>query len=677
MKKFLKKYSFIFLLINVFSFFTLKPTIAAIIPNDPDFNKQEYLQQINISDAWEKTTGSSDVVVAVIDSGVYLDHPDLKENIWVNSDEIPNDGIDNDNNGYIDDYNGWDFVTDTNDPNPKIVSDYSKAGISHGTFVAGIIAGSGNNNLGITGVSWRSKIMPLRALDGLGNGEFTNVVKAIDYAVNNGADIINFSLVTFNNDQALAEAITNAYQKGKIMVAAAGNDILFVPGVDGGFDLDFFPFYPVCLDGTNNDILGVASLDKNDVKSLFSNYGAACVDVSAPGENFYGLNYYNPLLPDFRNYYIQGWSGTSLAAPVVSGAAALVKSLRPELSAAQIYDLIINSGDDLNPKNPNHLNQLGKKINLKNLLNQAAATISITNRKVVIAPVKNDLPLITIYDLDGTKEEEFYAYSVKFKGGVNLATGNIKSDWPEEIVTAAGSGGGPHIRVFNQQGNLLSQFFAYDSNFFGGVKVTTIKYNNESEEKIVTAPQSNFKPLIRIFDNAGNILKEFLAFEEDYLKGVNIATGDVNGDGIEEIIASKIADGNQVKIFDQAGDLLSQFETYDPSVQGINLAIADIDNDNKSEIVVAPFSNSSTKVKIFDDWGNLKKQFQAFATNYTGGINLAASDIDLDGQVEVLTTPNGNHPPEIKIYSVDGNLKIDIPLTASEFNHGINLTTVN
>ena len=656
---------------------SINPAEAAITPNDPEVNKQEYLGQISAFAAWEKTTGSNEVVIAVIDSGVYLDHPDLKDNIWVNADEIPNDGIDNDNNGYIDDYHGWDFLTETPDPNPKIESGYNVAGISHGTFVAGIIAASGNNNLGISGISWRSKIMPLRVLDSQGNGESENIIKAINYAVNNGADIINFSIVTFDYSQDLTDAISNAYQEGKILVAAAGNETLIFAGQDAGYDLDFFPFYPVCLNGDNNDILGVASVDKNDVKSLFSNYGQTCVDLSAPGEEFFGLNYYNPLIPEFRNYYLDGWSGTSLATPVVSGGAALVKSLRPELAASQIYDLLINSGDDINNKNPTHLNQLGKRINLKNLINQAEESLNISNRKIVVSPTINNLPIVAVYDLDGTKENEFYAYNIKFKGGVNLAVGNVKSDWSEEIVTAAGKTGGPHIRVFNKQGNIISQFFAYEPNFTGGVKVAIIKYQNESERKIITAPQSNFKPQIKIFDYHGNLLKEFLTFEENYLGGLNLAVADVNGDGFEEILVTKAVAGSQVRIFNQEGNLLSQFEAFDITIQGLNLAAADIDNDGQAEIIVAPTNNSEGKVKIFDDLGNLKKQFTAFETTYNGGVNLSASDVDLDGQTEILATPNNNYPPKVKIYSPEGNLKFNIPVFSSEFNQGLEISTSN
>lgn len=669
-----KKYYFIFIIIIlIFS----QKVQALIIPNDPDLSKLTYLNQIAAFDAWEKTTGSEEVIVAVIDSGVDIDHPDLKGNIWTNPLEIPNDNLDNDKNGYIDDRQGWDFITNTPDPRPKIINSYSPTGISHGTFIAGIIAAKGNNNQGITGISWHSKIMPLRVLDSEGSGNPEDIVKAIDYAVKNGADILNFSLTSPVADPALELAIDNAYQQGRIIIAAAGNEAILFAGVDFGYNLDFTSFYPVCHDGDNNQVIGVAAVDENDIKSLFSNYGNSCVDLSAPGENFYGLNYYNPIFPEFRNYYLTGWSGTSMSAPLVSGAAALVKSIRPELAVSQVYDLLINSGDSINLKNLFYFNQLGKRLNIKKLLDQALATISTVNRKIVVAAAKNNLPTVAIYDLDGSKKEEFYAYSQKFTGGVNLTVGNVKSDWPEEIITAAGSGGGPHLRIFNQQGQLISQFFAYPANFSGGVNIVTIKYNSESEEKIITAPQSNYPPLIKIFDYHGNLLKEFLVFENNYQQGVNLASGDINGDGIEEIIVSKANHGSLVRIFTSTGNLLSQFEAFGSAVNGLNLTSADIDNDQIEEIIVAPVNNAKGQVKIFDYRGNLKSQFLAFENNYFGGINLTASDIDLDQEVEILATPNNNHSPMVKVYSPSGNLKMSIPVFSPIFNQGIKVSSIN
>ena len=175
----------------VTSFFILflvfaEPVLAAIMPNDPYYKNQWYLAKIRADSAWEKITESPDMVIAVIDSGIDINHPDLKDNIWHNNKEIAGNGKDDDKNGFIDDTNGWDFITNTPDPSPKFSAGWTEAGVSHGTMVAGIIAARGNNGIGVAGVTWRTKIMPLRVLNDKGDGKISDVIRAIDYAVKNG-----------------------------------------------------------------------------------------------------------------------------------------------------------------------------------------------------------------------------------------------------------------------------------------------------------------------------------------------------------------------------------------------------------------------------------------------------------------------------------------------------------
>jgi subtilisin family serine protease len=190
-----KKISRYLIVLELIGFLFCPGLLLAKTANDPLNGFQYYLDPIQAEAAWDYTTGSRSVVVAVIDTGVDIDHPDIYENIWRNIDEVPGDGIDNDHNGYIDDYQGWDFVNDEADPNPKFDSEYSELGLDHGTMVAGIIGARGNNNYGLTGINWEVSIMPLLALNGNGSGENGVVAAAIDYAIANGADIINLSLV--------------------------------------------------------------------------------------------------------------------------------------------------------------------------------------------------------------------------------------------------------------------------------------------------------------------------------------------------------------------------------------------------------------------------------------------------------------------------------------------------
>ncbi len=219
---------------------------------------------IGAQEAWGITTGSSDVVIAVIDTGVDYNHPDLSANIWTNPGEIAGNGIDDDGNGYVDDVRGWDFVDDDNDP---IDSN------DHGTHVAGTIAAAGNNSTGVTGVSWAAKIMVLRFLDVFGSGTTADAVSAIEYANAKGAHVINNSWEGAGFSQALKDAIDAS---SAVVVCAAGND---------GTDNDSSPHYPASYVSSN--IIAVAATGQDDNLAYFSNYGAISVDVAAPGTNIF------------------------------------------------------------------------------------------------------------------------------------------------------------------------------------------------------------------------------------------------------------------------------------------------------------------------------------------------------------------------------------------------------
>lgn len=271
------------------------------LPNDIHFNQLWHLDNtgqtinglaglrgadIDARAAWNIETGSSDVVIAVIDTGVAYEHPDLWGNTWLNQDEIPDNGIDDDKNGYIDDIHGWDFVSDDNNP-----SDYSSSG--HGTHVAGTIAATGDNNVGVTGVMWRAQIMPLQVLNF--NGTTTSafsIVDAIDYAINNDARIINMSLGGGGFSTSDYEIIALANEKGILVVVAAGNG-----GGDGiGDNNDFTPSYPASYDLPN--IISVAATDSRDVISSYSNYGPVSVDIAAPGGSGSAPHIFSTLPPE-------------------------------------------------------------------------------------------------------------------------------------------------------------------------------------------------------------------------------------------------------------------------------------------------------------------------------------------------------------------------------------------
>lgn len=305
-------------------------TPAQMTPDDPGYAQMYALNNtgqtggtpdadIDAPAAWQTTTGGPQTVVAVIDSGVDIDHPDLRDNIWRNVDEVPGNGRDDDGNGYVDDVNGWDFFHGD-------ASVYDAAdGDEHGTHVAGTIAAVGDNSTGVTGVSWRAQVMPLKFI-GPNGGPTSAAIKAIDYALAEGVDISNNSWGGGYYSQALRDAISRADAAGHLFVAAAGNG-----GTDGvGDDNDASPNYPASFDNAN--IVSVAATDASDSLAGFSNFGARTVDLAAPGVGILST------LPG--NAYGR-YSGTSMATPHVAGTAVLLKTRYPDYDDARLKALLL------------------------------------------------------------------------------------------------------------------------------------------------------------------------------------------------------------------------------------------------------------------------------------------------------------------------------------------------
>jgi subtilisin family serine protease len=305
-----------------------------LAPNDPRYTELWGLNNagqtggtagadIDAERAWNVSTGSPAVVVAVIDTGIDYNHPDLFQNIWINQGEIPANGVDDDNNGFIDDVRGWDFVNDDNNP-------FDDNG--HGTHVSGTIGAVGNNGIGVAGVSWRVSLMGLKFLSAAGSGTTADAVDAIEYATMMGADIMSNSWGGGGFSQTLLDAINAAAGAEIVFVAAAGNG-----GADGiGDNNDTTPHYPSNYDAPN--VIAVAATDHNDARAVFSNFGPTSVDLGAPGVSVLST------LPG-NSYGLL--SGTSMATPHVSGAAALVRSVAPNTSAALVRQLLLNFADDI------------------------------------------------------------------------------------------------------------------------------------------------------------------------------------------------------------------------------------------------------------------------------------------------------------------------------------------
>ena len=290
------------------------------ISTDPKFIEQWSLNDININNAWDITKGSKDVIVGVLDTGIDINHPEIANNIFKNTKEIPDDGIDNDGNGLIDDINGWDFANKDNTVFDSVADD------THGTHVSGIIAAS-ENNQGIVGVAPNVKILPLKFIKGIAGGDTISAIEAIEYAKSMGVKIINCSFGGADYNYALEDEMQNS---DILFCCSAGNNgsstIINYPA---GFDLP--------------NIISVAATNSSGALASFSNYGVN-VDIASPGEDILSISPNN-------SYGLL--SGTSMASPVVAGVAALVKSQIPLISTTDLAKKIktnVNSTDLLMSK---------------------------------------------------------------------------------------------------------------------------------------------------------------------------------------------------------------------------------------------------------------------------------------------------------------------------------------
>ena len=310
----------------------------AVTPNDPSYGSLYGLRYISAPDAWEIRSDASSVVIGVIDTGIDVDHPDLVNNLWVNEGEIWGDGIDNDGNGYIDDYNGYDFFNDRG-IGPGSNSD----GHGHGTHVAGTIAAEGNNGIGVSGVAWNASLMAVKIFSDAGTTNTAAIIAGIQYATMMGAQVTNNSWGGGAYNASLVSAIQAAQAAGSIFVAAAGNDSL---------DNDIVPHYPATYNLDN--IVAVASTDSFDRLSSFSNYGATTVDLGAPGTGIYST---------YKNSTYATLNGTSMATPHVTGAIALMRAENPSLSYSEIIDALLNSVDSISSMNG--ITASGGRLNLE------------------------------------------------------------------------------------------------------------------------------------------------------------------------------------------------------------------------------------------------------------------------------------------------------------------------
>jgi subtilisin family serine protease len=291
---------------------------------------------IDAPEAWDIFTGSQNVVVGVIDTGVDYNHPDLINNRWINPGEIANDGIDNDNNGFVDDVYGWDFANDDNNPMDDD---------GHGTHCAGTIGAQGNNNQGVIGVNWAVKLAAIKFLGPYG-GTTSDAIDSIHYAVTNQMTLTSNSWGGGSYSSLLKQAIESARDADQLFIAAAGN---------GNYDNDQTPFYPASYDVDN--VIAVAATDRHDQLSYFSQWGLNSVDIAAPGSSIFSTT---------PNNKYATYSGTSMATPHVAGACALYLGALPSSDYQKVKTMLLDSVDPIPPLQDKVLS--GGRLNIYTLL---------------------------------------------------------------------------------------------------------------------------------------------------------------------------------------------------------------------------------------------------------------------------------------------------------------------
>jgi len=424
---------------------------------------------IKAPEAWKLRNSAKDIIVAVIDSGVYIKHPDLKDNIWVNKGEIPGNGLDDDNNGYPDDINGWNFITKKGDPSP----DPELAGSSHGTHVAGIIGAKGNNKFGISGVAWDTQIMAINDYPGPPIG-FKNWIEAHKYAIDNKASVINNSwggpsktspnrlidyldksgrlldilpadISPLKADYTKAYDLFNtAFGKDVLLVYSAGNDGLYRGDIGqwneiGNLDVTYEQRN--FMNRYFDNIISVGATNALGVQSPFSSYGLS-VDISAPGGDqtqVKELGILSTVADHDKGKVSQGVfgndqigyykyeQGTSMSAPVVSGAAALIRAVSPLFTASDVKQILIQSAD-INPRMQGIAGEKGYTLNLEKALilaqDVANGSVKLNRYNTTISATKKGDNIIGSFlddDLIGSNGNDFLfgnAGKDRLEGGV-------------------------------------------------------------------------------------------------------------------------------------------------------------------------------------------------------------------------------------------------------------------
>ncbi len=663
------------LVLIVFSAFAGISPVLAKKSNDP-FVEQWSYERIGLYNAWDYATGSHDVIVAVLDNGFDSFHPDLRNNVWKNEDEIPSNGVDDDKNGYIDDVWGWNFheadfnkngvledseTRGNNNPRPD-VSDLTEKekedGVfNHGTLVAGIIGAQGNNGRDGAGVNWNVRLMNLKVLGNKGIGSLRPMSEAVYYAVDNGADVINISMVGTENGDRLMEALTYAFENGVVVVAAAGNDLVV---------LNDNPLYPICSDAEIDEerVLGVSAIDEERRIARFSNTGSDCVDIAAPGVDIASTVRFSPT-NGLSDTYLSGYKGTSFAAPFISGAAALIKSVRPDWGAVEIFDAILKTvmhtpGQDevvyanlfgagliqidkalayaIAQKTEQKITEVEKKTDQVESKQEMPASKLVASEKKVLF-YKKSSGEVSVLNLS-TRESERY-FRGGFKSIDDLAVYQ-EGGKMRYVIARKKTDKLREIKVYNERWISLASWTVPAS---GELNLAIGNFSDQPGMEIVLAPNYSDDQIFRIFSFKGEFIAEYSL--SGIHGGVDIAIN-TSKVGFDQILTLyKFNSTVFVERFDSFGDSFGR-NSVNSLVEGGSISVGDLDGDSENEIALVSGSGKNSSIFYYELDGGLLRNFYGYDYSFTGGINVNVFNYNSDLKDEaIITSMDGTRPVSV------------------------------
>jgi subtilisin family serine protease len=621
-------------------------------PNDPEFADQYAHQLIQMEDAWDISTGSRDIVIAVLGTGVDVNHPDLKDNIWTNKGEIAGNKIDDDGNGYVDDVHGWNFAFADNDMTPVD---------PHETEVAGVIGAVGNNGKGVCGVNWQSSIMVLEVMYGS-----DEVAEALDYAAANGARVVNMSFGSDifgpEGDPVVKTAIDNAYAKGVLLVASAGNS-------DSSR-----PHYPAAYP----NVLAVASTNGEDTKTGHSTFGS-WVDIAAPGTDI--------VTTAVDGEYI-ATAGTSFSSPYVAAVGALLLSHRPELTNVQTRAVLENTTDPLyyGEIDPN-LGYIGTgRVNAYAALEGADEAYPLSE---IFVPMPNQ-----VFPADGNDISLcLFAYGDSYRLDYHqfgrtewtaITEGAASTDPNSRVcLTLPNPGPGTYelrIRVtrgdrvhtdrrtfavtdakeqthwpFPKDPDAEEYYYYY---LVGNPLCMDVDGDGRNEIIQGTIDYSSFMGggMLEIWDADGNSLPNWPVPVGYYGWPSSTAVGDIDGDGDYEVISSSEEDGEVYAYHVESGRPVAG--NWPSAVGGWygyiaeGPVLADLDGNGDSEILVAldlESADTDGLIALNGDGSPL------WARRYTATGPMSVADMDRDGDVEIALGGLGPGLSRVYTFILDNN----------------------